>query len=95
MLLSGCSGARVLSDARPFTTPARTRGLGDSQRDGLLPQSKGSHKLAWELFPLFLSDCSGDLGADKEPSCTIEPPHELLLLHRTEQRDGSSTWDMH
>lgn len=87
---SGCSGARLLSDARPFTTPARTRGLGDSQRDGLLPQSKGSHELAWEPFPLF-----GVLGADKEPSSTTEPPHELPLLRRTEQRDGGSTRGMH
>lgn len=50
VLLSGCSGARVLSAARPFTTPARMRGLGDSQRDGLLDLAKTVSGLGGKLL---------------------------------------------
>lgn len=84
------SGARLLSGARPFTTPART-GLGHSQRDGLLPQSKGSHELAWQLFLLFISHCSGELGADKEPSSTIPKSCSTGLSDATAAALGTCT----
>lgn len=97
MILSGCSWARVFSDANPFTTTARTHALGDSQLEGLLPQSKESHKVVWEAFSHpSCSDYSGGLGADKglikhhQASTTSSCCSKGLI-----QRDDSSTWEMH